>query len=78
MAQVICGARISCGFRVDSDYYETKKRFAKGICARCNGPIHIVEDNTEDIIRQAHMLLGGPGAGRLMGLSAQEEEKATP
>lgn len=49
MYHIICGSVPRCGFRVDEDYYRIKRRFTPGICARCNGPIEIVDAFTEDV-----------------------------
>lgn len=55
MAQVQCARH--CGFRVHDRYFEEKKRFLPGICPRCNAPIEIVEDWTDDVIAGAYMVL---------------------
>jgi len=52
---IICGSRPRCGFRVDGEYYRNKPKFRVRICARCNGPIEIVDEDTEDRIRGATM-----------------------
>jgi hypothetical protein len=36
-----------CGFRADDRYFETKRRFRPGVCPRCNGPIVVVERDTD-------------------------------
>lgn len=45
-----------CGFRVPGDYYEKKKRFVAGACARCNSPILIVEDWTDNPVADYEMV----------------------
>lgn len=68
MYHIICGARISCGFRVGPDYFRDKTRFAPGICPRCNGPINIVDAYTEDIAAGVTMSLRKPeeGGGQIL------------
>jgi hypothetical protein len=46
-----------CGFRVPADYYEKKKRFVPGACARCNSPILIVDDWTDDEVTDHYMVV---------------------
>ena len=55
MHHIICGSRPRCGFRVEENYYQTKRRFMPGICARCNGPIEIVEAYTEKVVQGARL-----------------------
>ena len=59
MAHIICGATPSCGFRVHDRNYEEKTQFTTSICARCNGPIKIVKENTTEVIEGATMSLTG-------------------
>jgi hypothetical protein len=64
--QVICGARFPCGFRVHDRYYAQKNdRFMPGVCARCGGPITIVEDYTETPVENVEMVLTGSTMGEL-------------
>jgi hypothetical protein len=53
--QVMCGRTPNCGFRVHDRYYVEKPQFARNICARCNGPILIVADDTDDKVQGAVM-----------------------
>lgn len=64
-AQVVCAN--GCGFRVHDRYYEDKKRFAPGMCARCNGPLLIVKPFTNEVIHGAFMVVDtrSPDAGRV-------------
>lgn len=48
--EIICGRRPNCGFRVHSRYYFDKPKFAPRVCARCNGPLQYVDDNTDDAV----------------------------
>lgn len=52
-----------CGFRVDDMYFVRKTRFTPGLCPRCNGPIEIVNENTDDIIPGAKVDVN-PQSGR--------------
>lgn len=69
---IMCGAKNSCGFRVHSEYYRDKARFAPGVCARCSGPIAIVEAFTENAVPGARMSLAvhREGGGAILGLPA--------
>jgi len=60
--ELICGR--GCGFRVDSEYFIRKTRFSAGVCARCSGPISIVDDGTDDVVAGARILLRAEGAHR--------------
>jgi len=53
--EIICGRTPNCGFRVHSRYYIEKQRFSPGICARCNGPIKIVEDHSDVAVGGVYM-----------------------
>tara|TARA_Y100000310_G_scaffold293381_1_gene322929 strand:+ start:666 stop:869 length:204 start_codon:yes stop_codon:yes gene_type:complete len=55
MAEIICGRVPNCGFRVHDRYYEQKVRFTPGVCARCNGPLNIVADHTDETIQGVTM-----------------------
>ena len=60
--ELICSR--GCGFRVDSEYFLRKTRFAPGVCARCSGPIHIVEDGLDEPVAGKRILLRAEGAHR--------------
>lgn len=53
--QIVCKNPL-CGFRVAADYYEKKPRFVAGACARCNSPLSLVEDWTDDIVEDHYMI----------------------
>ena len=63
MAQIICGRVPKCGFRVHDRYYVEKQRFPRQICPNCNGPIQIVDDNTDHVIEGAIMQQDGSLTG---------------
>lgn len=46
---VVCSRGVvgGCGFRVHDRYFETKTRFAPGVCPRCNGPVTVVLAGTD-------------------------------
>jgi len=60
--ELIC--KRGCGFRVDSEYFLRKTRFAAGVCPRCSGPISIVDDGTDDVVEGVKILLRPDGAKR--------------
>ncbi len=68
MIEVMCGSQFPCGFRVHADYYRAKPRFVPGVCARCSGPIKIVERGTETQDTGHYMaLVDDQGAGHEAG-----------
>ena len=74
--QIVCGnVSNPCGFRVHDRYYSDKPRFARGICARCQSPLRIVHDDTNDLVDNAIMdksdglVVVAPGGGALQQVS---------
>ena len=64
LVHIICGARPSCGFRVHDRYYVDKPRFAPGVCARCSGPIILVEPYTNTAVIGYKMSIKPDDPGR--------------
>jgi len=51
--QIRCANR--CGFRVHTRYFVEKKRFAPGMCPRCESPTIIVEAFTDTPVNGAYV-----------------------
>ncbi len=50
MLEIICARTATCTFRVHADYFKDKVRFTAGICPNCGGPVHVVEEGTDNHI----------------------------
>jgi len=53
--EIVCADTPPCGFRVHEHYYAQKPKFSRTSCARCSGPIKIVNSGTNTKVAGATM-----------------------